>query len=792
MKLSLRQLATLPAICLTVLGLSYPAHAEINTRSPDTLVEHALTTRITQGGLDYIALLLEKGLEANNLRGDIVRALEGQVFRILMPQFGGYAVITVDYGEGRPHSDLDGFRYDDVTIELSSIPLAPRVVPESGVVYPALTLNRYKGNLLPELHVFISYDPFIPASTPISAVAEAILVTSGVLRPSFDGGDIRIEAADFETNVFQMNIKAWSQFPPGVSSDVETALKEALGQAVLEGMNKEVNDALSGVFMSGLNDILFDRDRNGEPDKLLSIDDLITDINNDLDAEFAFLIDSRLQSNPVTPAEVFLDFDATLFAEQQEGCLGQDAQSMRYTLLERDGNVGHDPAPLAKTLPDGREYQLGLSISDDFVNSLLHAVYMTGRLCLTLSADDDSLPEEIRDLLTTTTFESLPQADWLYEAVPDAPLRFELVPYAAPYIEFPDPGESETTMRLRMPALHLDVLAQVGGTWMRVVGYDAELTASVIWEGISLSEAPFLQLDLAFDARTTPIYGELISDADPKEVRELFPTLLQLAGSNMDSFLGGLQFEAVECLEGISVGDFNQNRAGVDGTLAHYLQIYINLEGIVDLGYLLSQCLLEGESLAGSPAADFELSVTEPMAHIAVPPLADRPLWVSVNGLPRSYVTDMRAQDLFGGRNRLVYGYTDGRTVSLHVLRDETPPHLTATADTVALRETAQPTLVHWEQFNAAAERLAHGQIRGAHAQIEWATGATRLVARNGAGLSTAITRPQGIESDAMGCASSRARGLDGTLVALVSLLGLRLSRRFYRGSTGSRGQRPS
>ena len=79
------------------LGLHGPrAWADTTTRSPDALVEHAISARITQDGLDYIALLLEKGLEANNLRGDIVRALEGQVFRILMPQFGGYAVITVD------------------------------------------------------------------------------------------------------------------------------------------------------------------------------------------------------------------------------------------------------------------------------------------------------------------------------------------------------------------------------------------------------------------------------------------------------------------------------------------------------------------------------------------------------------------------------------------------------------------------------------------------------------------------------------------------------------------------
>jgi hypothetical protein len=731
-------------------GIPEPAQADLKRRPAENLVEHALLARIPQEGLDYLAELLEFGLESNNLQSDIVQALEGQTFEVLVPQLGGYAVITVDYGDGRPFSDLDGFRYDDVSVVLSSTPQAPRVAPEAAVIYPSLYLNEYQEVELPELHVFASYDPFISASNPVSAVVEAVLVTSGVLRPYVRGGEIAISVSNFETNVFDMRIKAWGAFPTALSEQEDT-IQDVLGQAILDGARKEVNDALSDVFMSGLNDILFDRDQDGAADTILDVADAVDQINQSLDSDFDVNIESRFQSNPVTPAEALLRFDLGVETSIQGDCFGRDsALDYRYTLLEQDHNEGHDPPLISTTLPDGTPYQFALSLSDDLINALLGAAYRTGRMCLTLGADTEGLPDELRNLLNTTSFSAFPQAQWLFDAAPDADIRFTIVSTAEPYIEIA-PNEADHTFRAILPEFVLNVYANIHEQWLRVVGYRSEMTAYVDWKAINLGSSPFLDIDLEVDSKTTPIFGPLIpEDADQDDVAELFPTLFEIASGEIDSAVGGVDFDLTACIDGIEIEDFELVAQGEEQQIAHYLQAFINLRGVTDLGKLLSECLL-GEDFLAPEFKEIDRQLYSRGDSPIFPAALKELKALRIRGGPwqTSHAIDSHA--LLGGQNAIDLAYADGSFERVAVFFDATPPVLTAHNETFVIKEPLHSHAVEWRQFDPQNVEVHRGLGTGS---VAWHPDAIRVVARGVTGLETEVDRPQ----ESFGCSISATR----------------------------------
>lgn len=187
------------------------ATAVVVERRPfDEHLEDIVGIRVSQPGLDFLSKLLAEGLEQPTLNKQIVNALEGQAFEVLVPQLGDYAYIVVDYAPGDPGEDLDGFRYSDVDVAISTAPFVGALRPEGGVLYPAIYLNSFYGsvvsntNQLPELHVRIYYPS--GSLVPIRAVAFGKLVATGIMRPYVGNGTLSVLVEDFQTRLDEFNI----------------------------------------------------------------------------------------------------------------------------------------------------------------------------------------------------------------------------------------------------------------------------------------------------------------------------------------------------------------------------------------------------------------------------------------------------------------------------------------------------------------------------------------------------------------------------------------------------------
>ncbi|RMF14656.1 MAG: hypothetical protein D6761_09125, partial [Candidatus Dadabacteria bacterium] len=273
-------------ILLLVLGTLLASGApRADTLPFDAQLQDIVDVRVSDRGLDFLARLLGEGLLQPTLKQDIVAALEDQSFKVLIPNNlgGGYATFTVDFGETSATPELDGFRYDDLDMELSTVPGATNLIPENGVLYPRINLNAWSGSTetdkLPELWLRVDYPPFV---TGIPAVARAKLSTAGVLRPYIGAGTVGFMVERFDTQIFDFRVDFLNALPPNV--------EEALGQQVMDAFAKELEDALSDVLQSGINDILFDRDLDGEADVLLNLGDLFEGLNDALNTDFGFTL----------------------------------------------------------------------------------------------------------------------------------------------------------------------------------------------------------------------------------------------------------------------------------------------------------------------------------------------------------------------------------------------------------------------------------------------------------------------------------------------------------------------
>lgn len=553
--------------------------------------------RVSQPGLDFLSKLLAEGLEQPTLNKQIVSALEGQAFDVLVPQLGDYAHIVVDYAPGEPNEELDGFRYSDVDVAISTAPFVGALRPEGGVLYPAIYLNSFYGsvvsntNQLPELHVRIYYPS--GSLVPIRAVAFGKLVATGILRPYIGNGTLSVLVEDFQTRLLDFNIAFVA------TAGATPTVLNALGEVLLEDARKELEDALSEVLVSGLNDILFDRDKDGNADRLIDLRELFLMVNDVLDTDFDFTMEPVLQTNPTPPTTVFLRVDGSMFLQTPGDCVGPDVEGgFRYTRLEEDGITGHDPPPLVEEAPtSGETAQFAITLSDDFLNQIAFNAYRTGIACLFFDPTAPGMPTEVTSLLTTDALSVL-VGSWVRELAPGAPIGFRLRMSEAPEMTVPAAGEVQ--LRARLPRVEVDVLVKLEGRWVRLMSSSAALDLGVGVLDVSLTGERIAELVVDIEARSRLRSAELVPER-AEELADLLPTALSLAESAVADIVGG-PGEITECVNGLDVSLFEAGPIGIDpsGTFAHYLGLWVSFSGSTDLGLLL-ECLL-GEPLVAAPA----------------------------------------------------------------------------------------------------------------------------------------------------------------------------------------------
>lgn len=578
----------------------------------DAFLQDIVDVRISDAGLNFLAELLGNGLLQPTLRSDIVGALEDQRFVVLIPNDlgGGYAEFVVDHGFSSPTSEQDGFRYDDLTVELTTVPAATNLVPEAGVLYPKINLLGWSGSAfedqLPELWLRVNYPPFI---TDVPAVARARLNTTGVLRPYVgEGGTVGFLVENFDSQIFEFKVD-----PFGASA---TAVQDLLGELVIDAFSKELEDALADVLQQGINDILFDRDLDGEADVLLNVQDIFVGLNEALNTDFGFAMVPKFQTNPTLPTTVLLRTDGSMFLQTPGECVGADVDAgFKFTDFELDGVAGHDPPTISETAPGAEEpAQFVLTLSDDFLNQVLFNAYRTGFACLFLNPLAPGVPTDIAELLTTKSLEIF-LGDWITDLFPDAPVGLRARLLRAPSATIPAAGP--TQLQLHLPNVQIDVMVFEHDRWLRLMGASATLGLGVGIDNISLTGTQFLDAFFSFDVSSTVNFLEFAPE-HRETLEGLLPTAISLAEGAIAGIIGSPGEDITGCVAGLDLGFFELAPLGIDpsGDFAHYLGLWISLTGSVDLG-LLFECLL-GAPLVDTAATDETAPTLAPTFDIPV------------------------------------------------------------------------------------------------------------------------------------------------------------------------------
>lgn len=579
-------------------------------------------------------------------------------------------------------STLQAFRYQRVAIEVATYPIADLATPQANSAFAALYLLEKDGkhaqlDVVPDHPLFIVKIPVnIPpgvdpatvlgdladcyangavslhllgngCSNTFVATLEADLVTGGQLRPYFENNVLYVLVNDFHTRLQNLKILtpitqnpaievAFQLCLPGCQAQYDQTqllfrtVEQALGDVAMQLFERELNAALSDVLQDGINQLFFDRAKDGTPDPVLNLQALAAGINEMTPLDFAFNFAARYESSPSAPAEMFFVMDGGLYSTGVSRCVDPaGTPAFRYTYLEVDGNAGHDPPKLDQVIPGlGIPYQIGASFSDDLLNQVLYNMWLAGLFCVSLSPHSQALPPGLADLLTTDSF--APFVKWLPELAPHAPVIVQITPKVAPYLEFGQRDDG-SLLRVVAPAVDVDVYVEMGSGAerrpLRAFGLWAAITAAVDIKAINFSKKPFIDLTVAFESGSRVAFNDLKPEENQK-LAGLMTGVLDLMAPQLAKMVGDIEIPLVsDCIGGLQQKDLALRTSGRDPKtgLDHYLDMYFNFTGTFDFRKIFMECLL---TIAAAPVEP--ISFTE-LGAIAMNPLTLDPLRAGVD-----------------------------------------------------------------------------------------------------------------------------------------------------------------
>lgn len=550
-----------------------------------------------------------------------------------------------------------GFRYQRVAADVSTYPVAGLNLPRPNSLFAALYLLEDNGlkaqlDMVPEHALFkvmvptvtpgpggtftIDYVCFnllgdgVGCDSTFVATLEADLITGGELKPYFVDNTLFVFVTDFATRIGELKILSpLTQNTdliaaldaciladvPGISDGctgqkeqielLYDTLEQAFGDAALQFFERELNQALSDVLQDGINQLMFDRAKDGTPDPVLRLDALAEGLSAAAGVPLGFNFTADYKSSATNPTEAYFVMDGGLYAGAFSSCVSVgEMPAFRYTELEADGNVGHDPPRLPDTIPGfGIPYQIGASISDDFINQAVYNIWAAGLLCAVVSPHDPGLPQDIADLLTTDSF--APFVRWLPELAPKAPVLIQVTPRRAPYVTFGDVGDG-SLFRLTLPELLLDVFVEMGASDrrpVRVFGMSSAVTIAVDVRAVNFDKAPLIDLSVAFESTSAVVFNDLHPEGNVELERIIAPVLDALAPSVAD-FVGGIEIPLLsDCFGGVRQRDLVVRTSGHDSETGvdNYLDLYLNFSGLLDFNKIITECVLALGDVTGAP-----------------------------------------------------------------------------------------------------------------------------------------------------------------------------------------------
>lgn len=216
-------------------------------------------------------------------------------------------------------------------------------------------------------------------------------------------------------------------------------------------------------------------------------------------------------------------------------------------------------APSIGVAPSGVDspFHLGISLSDDFANEAMYALWRGGLLCYSLAPDNDTFPldSSILNLLTGQAFEDLFPPDQ------DAkPMSLTTVPRAAPTVEY----TGSHAIDVQIHDLDLDMAAELDGRMSRMVavtlngpvGIDPALDGTTGNLAIAVDINPE-NLD------PTVTYNEFHPEANAAIEASFGSSLAGVLDTVLGSVLGALSF-ALPSSNGIGLQDLQLAPAGTN------------------------------------------------------------------------------------------------------------------------------------------------------------------------------------------------------------------------------------
>ena len=229
--------------------------------------------------------------------------------------------------------------------------------------------------------------------------------------------------------------------------------------------------------------------------------------------------------------------------------------------------------------PDGG-YQLGLGVSDYFLNEALYSAHRSGALCIAIDG-------QTIDLLNTGLFKTfLPSLGLLAgSSTQDAPMMVALRPLQAPTIDIGEGTYDPTTnmpidplLTVTLHDVDIDIYALIEDRWSRLftLTLDIQLPMSLIVDGCPQGVTPALgDLHNLITVTHAPSGSELLAE-DPSVLQGLIPAVIGLAQPALAS---ALQPIAVPSVSGFSLHiDGLQGIGNRSGTSFDDLGLYGNLE----------------------------------------------------------------------------------------------------------------------------------------------------------------------------------------------------------------------
>jgi hypothetical protein len=324
-----------------------------------------------------------------------------------------------------------------------------------------------------------------------------------------------------------------------ISSDINM---ESCALGLLEDVLNYVNLSLYDLILGQLDSVLQDTIQDAVPDLEAAIED-------------AFVAASIHEVFSVGETELQLDLEPNDVAITPDGL--QIMMGGSSVAEPSDCVAAMDPGGSMKSMtsvPDIASSQNGMSIllSDDFANQALYSLWRGGVLCFTLD-NSDSLP-------LNTAILGLLAGDAFDEFFPSSqPIIISTLPTQAPIISYD--GAYDITAVI--PALGLDILAQLDGRWTRLIGLSLDATI-----GINLNfdnTTGVMGIELVFEPEDIAVavaFNELAPDANDV-ILEKFSTVF---GSLVEPLIGGLLGDSLSftigSMEGVGLTRLEASPAG--------------------------------------------------------------------------------------------------------------------------------------------------------------------------------------------------------------------------------------